>query len=226
MKAKQTGFTLMELLIATVISAVVVTGMIALMANTLGSSTVTIGMTRLTEELRAAMQIVSRDVRRAGFYGDIVSCIAQGTCGGSADFSPVELIAQSGGSADCIRVAYDRDGDNTSDGVPSEVVFFRYNVTSSVGRIQLKTSGNATDADCSEGTWTDITDPRMIHISNLEFDDTGTFTTVISSSSDGDTTVTTRIVEITMTGNLIGNTDIQRQIVNEVRVRNDLFAAP
>ena len=54
---RQTGMTLIELMISIVISLIASLAMIVLMANTLGTGTRTIQMTRLTQEMRTAMQM-------------------------------------------------------------------------------------------------------------------------------------------------------------------------
>ncbi|NIP17774.1 MAG: prepilin-type N-terminal cleavage/methylation domain-containing protein, partial [Xanthomonadales bacterium] len=73
-RARQAGLTLIEVLVAMVISLVVAMAMVSLMANTMGTGTRTIQMSRLTAELRAALQIMTRDVRRANYHGNFVAC--------------------------------------------------------------------------------------------------------------------------------------------------------
>ena len=227
--SSQHGVTLIELMVAMVLSIVVIGGMVTLMGNSLGSSNRTILMTRLTQELRASMNTVSRDVRRAGYWPDIIDCFGQGACAGAQAFVAIQLTDQDAdGNDDCIRVAYDRDGDAALGGVPAEVVFYRHNVVSGVGSIQIKTAGAAVDTTCSQGGWTDLTDPDTVNITALTFDNANTYNTPVSVSATGGVSlIRTREININMQGNLIARTDIAREIEEDIRVRNDFyFPAP
>ena len=62
---QQTGASLMEVLVAMSISLVVTASMVALMANSLGNTSRIIKMTKLTDDMRIAMQMMSRDVCRS-----------------------------------------------------------------------------------------------------------------------------------------------------------------
>ena len=61
----QKGASLMEVLVAMSISLVVTASMVALMANSLGSTARIIKMTKLTDDMRIALQMMTRDVRRS-----------------------------------------------------------------------------------------------------------------------------------------------------------------
>ena len=71
---RQKGMTLMELLVAGFISIIVSSGMVILMASTLGTGTQTIKMTQLSEEMRSAMQIMTRELRRANYHSTYNLC--------------------------------------------------------------------------------------------------------------------------------------------------------
>ena len=69
LKARQPGFTLVEMMVAMVVSLVASAAMLALMANTLGTGTQTIETTRMTQEMRTALQLITRDLRRSNYLG-------------------------------------------------------------------------------------------------------------------------------------------------------------
>ena len=77
---KQQGASLMEVLIAMGISLVVTASMIALMANSLGTTTRIIKMTKLSDDMRIAMQMMTRDVRRGSYNGKSMYCYATDSC--------------------------------------------------------------------------------------------------------------------------------------------------
>ena len=77
---RQQGMTLLELLVAGVISVVVTAGMVILMASTLGTGTQTIKMTQLSAEMRTAMQIMTRELRRANYHSSYANCFGDTDC--------------------------------------------------------------------------------------------------------------------------------------------------
>ena len=76
----QRGLGLMEMMVSMVLSLLAVTTMVVLMANTLGSGATTIQMSRLTQELRASMQLMSRDLRRANYHSSFLNCFGNVDC--------------------------------------------------------------------------------------------------------------------------------------------------
>ena len=76
----QKGMTLIELLVAGVISLIAVSGMVLVMASTLGTATQTIEMTRLTHDMRTAMQIMTRELRRANYHPNWIACYGDTGC--------------------------------------------------------------------------------------------------------------------------------------------------
>jgi len=77
---RQAGASLMEVLVAMSISLVVTASMIALMANSLGSTARIVKMTKLADDLRVTMQMMTRDVRRSSFNANSMYCYANGAC--------------------------------------------------------------------------------------------------------------------------------------------------
>ena len=68
------------MLISMALSLMAVGVMVILMANTLGTGAKTIQMSRLSQELRASMQLMSRDLRRANYHSGFLSCFANVNC--------------------------------------------------------------------------------------------------------------------------------------------------
>ena len=77
----QTGATLMETMISLALSMLVVSSMVLLMSNTMGSATRIIEMSQLTDELRNSMSMMTRDLRRANYDANAYRCYANSDCG-------------------------------------------------------------------------------------------------------------------------------------------------
>jgi type II secretory pathway component PulJ len=65
---RQTGFGLVELMIGLVVGMIVVAAALSLLTTTMSSSNASIKMTRLDQELRQTMTMLTRDLRRATIW--------------------------------------------------------------------------------------------------------------------------------------------------------------
>ena len=210
----QRGFTLTELLIASAISLVAVAGMIVVMSSTLGSTTQVLNATRLSGDVRAALQVVSRDLRRANYSETFEACIGSGsaTCLAVAD----SVVVNAG--ANCVTYSYERAGGTVSGAMRL-----------ANGALQFRVDA----ADCSNSAnWDNITDPERVTISAFTLTDTdGQNLTYVSPASVG-LSQRVRKVRVLITGAAcpVGDTCAdapQRTVTGTVRVRNDiLFPTP
>ena len=108
----QKGVTLLELLVAGLISLIVTSGMVILMASTLGTGTQTIKMTQLSAEMRTAMQIMTRELRRANHHSGYANCFGDTNClvNESVDAKVKEINIKKNyvPNGDCFSFYYDR----------------------------------------------------------------------------------------------------------------------
>lgn len=183
--------TLIELLVAGVISLIAVSGMVLVMASTLGTTTQTIEMTRLTHDMRTAMQIMTRELRRANYHPDWISCYGNTDC--RTDLSITShinriQIGDSVGTNDCLWFWYDRPQlcptttctaaqfalAQTAITNESVAAFRRAVAADGVGRLQMTTT-RTTAAACSlSADWVDITDPNIIDVTAFTVDNADT----------------------------------------------------
>ena len=68
-------------MISLALSLIVTSAMVVLMANSMGTSTRIIQMSQLTDELRNAMSMMTRDVRRANYSANSIFCYGHSQCG-------------------------------------------------------------------------------------------------------------------------------------------------
>ena len=66
--ARDRGVSMVEMMVGVAIALVVVAGGLALLANFTGENRRLLLETRLNQDLRAAMDVVVRDLRRAGYW--------------------------------------------------------------------------------------------------------------------------------------------------------------
>lgn len=65
---KSAGFSLVELMIAMAVGLLILAGVFSLFGSTVQTQTRTLAMASLNQELRVAMDLMSRDIRRAGYW--------------------------------------------------------------------------------------------------------------------------------------------------------------
>jgi type II secretory pathway component PulJ len=233
-RQKQTGVTLIELLVAGVISLIAASGMILAMSSTLGTGSQTIQMARLTQEMRTAMQIMSRELRRANYHSTFMNCYGKVDClaGLGLDDKLRAIVIDDSGDSDCLWFWYERpqpDGIKVLKGEWMAAAFRRQVSDDGIGRIQMTTDDttpNCADLDDS-GNWVDLTDPNIINILTFNVDDAASYVETYNANLD---TISVEKIALSMTAKLKvdasvrswiqGNANASRDLTQVVAVRN------
>lgn len=219
---KQAGITLIEAMIGLALSLIVTTSMVGLMGNSMGSATRIIHMSQLTDELRNAMSMMSRDVRRANYNANNIYCYANSDCGidSSAPQASDVTITISADDEACFIFGLDRnyDGDADNDGGGG----FRRVVdgTSGVGRIEMWVGSTTPTCGSTSGDWVAVTDPDLVNVTGFRVDDSDSFNNTLPLESGATLTVRNRYLEMEINGQLIMDNTITRTIQDKVNVRN------
>ena len=207
------GFTLIELMVAMLIALIVAVTTVQIAANVFQTSTQSIQMIQLTQEMRSVIQLISRDIRRSGYNDDSLArflateAIISGVTMGALDAN---------NTANCLQVQYDNhDGD-------AKNVVYRLRVVSDVGRVSAHFNANATcDTSTDDIAWVDVTDPLLSHISALEFGLNNQMTDIAENMNNGNVIqVGLEQISIVISANLRTNEAVNRSIINEVQIRN------
>ncbi len=221
--SKHKGMSLMEVLVAMSISLVVTASMIALMANSLGSTARIIKMTKLTDDLRTTMQMMTRDVRRSSYNANSMYCYANADCGtdGAATLAGDITINVSN---DCFTFLTDRDHDG--DSTENDAGGFRRVISSGVGVIEMWTGNAAPDCSVAAGAagWVQITNPENMDIFVFSVDENLSYTQEILNDGFGNTlSQKVRKIRMDIRGRLVLDNTIVRRIEDVISVRNDLL---
>jgi hypothetical protein len=231
---RQAGVTLIEAMISLALSLIVTSGMVILMANSLGTSTRLIHMTQLTDEMRNAMSMMTRDVRRANYSANSIFCYGYSKCGfaGGNALQTGDIFVSV--DKQCFTFTLDRnfDGDATKDAVGG----FRMlpHPTLGVGVLQMWTGVSGTSPGCGDGynkdEWVNLTDPGTVNIMEFDINDEESFTKEVAESKTVTFDSRQREIQITLQGQLVleedmGNVVVERELADIIYVRND-FVLP
>ncbi len=191
MLKKQSGLTLVELMIGMLVGIIVAGGAVSIFSNSVSSQSDNIKLTRLNQDLRAMMDIMVRDIRRAGFVTSLPD-----THFASLQDNPffdtttdISILDYDGGTDNCIMYSYNRDendddGGGTLESPPAvdnnERLGFRL---ASDNQLEMRQTGT-TNASCG-GSWQTITEPE-VEITNLQFTLTSSPLNVTSMMNDDD----------------------------------------
>jgi type II secretory pathway component PulJ len=227
-RKQQAGATLMEVLVAMSISLVVTASMVALMANSLGTTTRIVKMTKLADDMRVAMQMMTRDVRRSSFnanamlcYGN-VDCGTDGTLTVAGDINLVDIDADE--VNDCFTFQMDRDFDG--DSTENDAGGFRRVSVGDVGVLEMWTGGAAPDCTTAAGSagWVELTNPADVDITGFSIDDNLSYTEDLQDSN-GNPLLSHKVRKLRMNlqGQLVMDPTIVRRVEDVISVRNDLL---
>lgn len=235
---RQRGMSLVEMMVGLVVGLFVVGGAIALTTANLNESRRTTLEMRLNQDLRAAADLVARDLRRAGYWRNATSGVwSSGST--SIVTNPYTTIDTSNG----IAYNYDKDGTDT---ISTSTEQFGFRLNSSTGVLSVS-NGNGTYQELSDSTTVNVTAFSIVR--TLRPDGTAPVVDLWEScpclsrltctpgqfqNPDPDTgAVGTRWANrprltifqyaITITGQSRNDSAVQRTHREAVRVRNDRF---
>lgn len=208
------GFTLIELMVAITLGLIVIGSLVAFTVSTVRSNNENVRMTRLTQDLRASMNLAVREVRRSGYDSTSVTKAL-------TTQDPSRYLALTADEANsCVTYTYDRGGAAT------ESRGFKLNAAT--GALQMKVASAA--VDCASGTgWEDISDPNVVQITKFvprlvetrfcgelgEYKDPADPTKSLAILARG----SVRTLAVCVKGNLRADAGISRHVTDVIRLR-------
>jgi len=144
----QSGLSIVEFMVGTAIGMFVVGGAITVFVDLFNNNRRQLVEVRLNQDLRAAADIVARDLRRSGYWQNALSGVSAALVS-----NPYTSATQTVVAANSVTYAYDRDGDNAVSA--AEASGFRLNTT------------NNTIDMLVGGAWQPLTDPNTVRVTNF-----------------------------------------------------------
>ena len=225
---KQTGFTLIEIMIALVLGLIVVGATINIYIATVGSSSSIIKSARLNHDMEAVMSLMINDIKRSGYWGGATSAADSRNNPFTQATTNIQIP-----SDNCILYSYDADGDGTVDSNE----YYGFKLENNI--IEMRKTGTTT-ADCNDGEWEEFVDSDQLNISTLQFSFvpiTGLTATsrclnvtippptnAVSwpcTAVSGDNVAENRLVNILIAGQLKSEGTVTKNLNGSVEIRNN-----
>ena len=212
---RQRGMSIAELLIGTAIGLFLVAGAAKLFGDHVVNNRRLILQARVNQDLRAAADLVARDLRRAGYWQTASSGATW-----PAQSNPYRAVTPIGAaSASTATFSYSRNTENNIRDASDEAGF-----QLSSGVLRMRSGSTA---------WQELTDAATLTVT--EFSVTPVITAVslghyctptCNAGAPGCPVVNVRRYDIVIKGRSVSDASVIRQLNESVRVRNDEVPAP
>jgi prepilin peptidase dependent protein B len=232
---RQRGLSIVELLVGVALGLFLVAGAVTMFVTNLGSSRQLLSEARVNQDLRAAADLITRDLRRAGYWeNSLTGTVATGA--GSTTVANQYRTITTG--SEIVEYTFARDTNDTVE--TNENFGFRRQVVNGVGVIQMKLGAT---------NWTNpqtVTDPQTMDVTAMTVapnvvDVSARDACAITCCSDADVTAGTcatrniaagascpivrvRQYTLTIAATAIGNNRVTRTLQTRLRPRNDELA--
>jgi prepilin peptidase dependent protein B len=232
---KQSGYTLIEIMIALILGLIVVAATISIYISTVGSNSSIIKSARLNHDLEAVMTLMINDIKRSGYW-------AGATVAADSRVNPFTAASTNvqihGG--DCILYTYDGDdGDGVVDN--NEYYGFRLDGTT----IKMRKTGTTTDAagcGTTDQEWEEFIEGSQLTITALQFSfapittvtpnlnaasrclnvttSTVTDNVACTPTASGNNLAEKRVLNIVLAGRLSSDNSVTKSLNSTVEIRN------
>jgi type IV pilus assembly protein PilW len=223
------GMSIIELMIGLAIGLFILAGASAMFVNNVVNSRQILLESRINQDLRSTMDLITRDLRRGGYWGNsLAGTVATGS-NSTTVANPYTTVTRTGTNA--IGYAYTRGTEN--DALDTATEQFGFKLDTSIKAIQMNIGGS---------TWQTLTNTDIVNIPNNGFTITPTETAIdvraacaktcidtvlppsIPTSAENCPRIQVRTYNIVLTGESTANPAVTRTLRSQVRVRNDAIS--
>lgn len=221
---KQQGASLIEMLVGLVAGLILMASLITVSALAINYSSDSLKRDKLNIELQHAMEIMTGDIRRAGYWAQANNNLNTGANSNPFMASANDISINS--SNDCILISYDRDKNGAANnaGNANTNEHFGYRLTNGV--IQALTNDVDNNCTSTASSWENLTDASIVTITQLAFNLSNNSNLVIDidGAGAGTSTINIRYLTVTITGRLVSDSTITKTLTEKVRIRNDRYS--
>ena len=232
-KSSVCGMSIIELMIGITIGLFILAGATLVVTGQLSEGRRLLTDTQIQQDLRAASDIIARDVRRAGYTGRASlnvwpKAIADGLVNPYADMTSEGSAMTASGNVVTSNLEYSFSSANSESGEDnllkdSEVSGFQYNSRDKTIEIQLG------KGDHGKGNWQALTDPNTVLITTFKITLSSQYLDVPCGEicpavgvAGRPLQLSVRSVNYLIVGQSTKDPTVQRSISTTVRLRNDV----
>lgn len=216
-RSRSRGITMVEVLVGIAIGLVLVGGVLSLFVTNLVNSRRMLVEARVNQDMRAAADLITRDLRRAAYWGNSIDGTKVFGGATTPTRNPYQAIAPDT-AASSITYTFSRDVARgvAENNVPDDDEGFGFRLNG--GTIQMRTS--------LTGNWQPVTDPNVMTVTGLAL-------TVSEIAIDARTSCSTtcagtacpvltrRNYRLVMTATAVADPAVVRELDTRSRIRND-----
>lgn len=212
------GMSMIELLVGVAIGLFILAGASAMFVGNVTNSRRLLLEAQINQDLRSTMDLVTRDLRRGGYWGNsLAGTLATGS-GSTTALNPYSVITRTGLTQ--IDYAYTRDAtENNALNAGTEQFGFKLDTTTN--SVQMN----------SGGSWQTLTNSDILTINTFSIAPTETTLDIRASCAKTCTDanpalpncprIQVRSYDILLTGTSKTDAAVSRTLISQVRVRND-----
>ena len=214
LRRRQTGLSMVELMVGVAIGLFVVAGATLAVSNQLGDNRRLMLETQIQQDLRAATDVIARDVRRSGYWASAQDGVWHAGAVAVAT-NPYTTLTPASGVAAEVRFGYSRGAVENNLLDPNDEAGFRL-VNSA---IQMRTGGQ----------WQALTDNTTLRVTefrvtlNSQAVALSCFNPCPLGALACPPTQTVREIEVSIDGTAVHDPSVRRNARSNVRLRNDVI---
>jgi prepilin peptidase dependent protein B len=214
MATRQHGLSLVELMVGLTIGLFVVAATLGVSAINLRENRKLLLEARLTQDLRTASDLITRDLRHAGYWAAAEQGVAVTAAAVTAN--PYAAMWPASDSSDTISFNYSREA-------------VENNAVDSNDQIGYRLRAGVVEVHVGSGGWQALTDSATFNVtefgitSKVESIDLSGFCSRACPSGNSGCLPRqeVRTLVVALGGHLVGDASVSRRLLSDVRVRND-----
>jgi prepilin peptidase dependent protein B len=210
----QRGGSLVELMLGLALGLFIVGAAGTLLVHRLREHRALLIETRLMHDLRSSADLIARDLRRAGYWGDATAAMRRP--GSTTATNPYAAIMPAAAASDAVSFSFSRDASENNRLDDNEHFGFRLR-------------GGAIDMLLGRGNWQAVTDPDSMRVTAFEITlrtqelslEAGCDRPCAPGAAGCAPRQQVRHASVDISARSVADGRIERSIRSEVRVRND-----
>ncbi len=208
------GLSMIELLVGTAIGLVIVAAGTVVVVHHARENRALVIEARLMQDLGSAADIVSRDLRRAGYWAAAASGVRSDD-GSPVVVNPYAAVTPDAGASDAVRLSFSRDASEND-------------VVDSNEQFGFRLRNSAVELQLGDGNWQALTDPATLAVTTFSVEphveETSLAAFCAGPCSAGSTTCPPRqqmrSYAISIAGRSVLDANVRRGVQSAVRLRN------